>query len=173
MRVRDHVAVSTVPAALVLPWSGRTALNLWAGSVLVDIDHYLWFGVQRRDWNPAAAVRFFNGALPPQHSTTRFLHSPAAAVVLLLLGLHRRWLLSVALGVSLHIALDAQHDTRMAEARLAALARDDYTCQACGTRARVGTHLRRQPWLLPSYGPRHLISLCASCHENAHARGAR
>jgi hypothetical protein len=173
MRVRDHIAVSTIGAALVFPWSGRVALNLWAGSVLVDMDHYLWFCLRRRDWNPAAAVRFFNGALPPQHSATRVLHTPAAALALLLLGLHRRWLLSVALGVGLHIALDAQHDARMAEARLAALARDDYTCQVCGTRARVGTHLQRQPWLLPSYRSRHLISLCAPCHESAHARGAR
>jgi hypothetical protein len=172
MRVRDHLAVSTVGAALVVPWSAPTAVKLWAGSVLVDVDHYLWFWVRRRDWNPAAAVRFFNGALPPQHATTRVLHTPAAAIALLLLGVHRRWLLSVALGVALHIALDAQHDARMADARRAALARDDYTCQACGTRARVGTHLRRQPWLLPSYRPRHLISLCAQCHENAHARGA-
>jgi hypothetical protein len=171
MRVRDHIALSTAGAALLRPWFRRGVVGLWAASVLIDVDHYAWFCLQQRAWNPFAAVRFFNGALAPQHAGTRVLHTPAAPLALLLLSVRQRRLLPAALGVSLHVALDAHHDARMGEARRAALERDDFTCQACGTRAaHVGTHLRRQPWLLPSYGPRHLISLCPECHEAAHAR---
>jgi hypothetical protein len=86
--------------------------------------------------------------------------------------LRQRWLLPLALGVISHVALDAHHRTRMQEARGAALKRDDFCCQACGMRSPdVGTHLLRQPWLLPSYGIEHLISLCGPCHEAAHAGG--
>jgi len=76
----------------------------------------------------------------------------------------------LALGMALHLALDLRHELRMDEARAEAMKRDDFSCQACGTRAsHVGTHLRRQPWLLPSYDAQNLVSLCAPCHAVAHA----
>jgi len=172
MRVRDHIALSTAGAGLLHPWLGRGAVGLWAGSVLIDVDHYAWFCLRQRRWNPLAAMRFFNEAHAPQHSATRVLHSPVAPLAVLLLGVRRRSLLPVALGMGLHVALDRRHEARMDEVRGAALERDDFSCQVCGTRApHVGTHLRRQPWVLPSYGAQNLVSLCAPCHESAHARG--
>jgi hypothetical protein len=172
MRVRDHMALSVAGTALMRPWLTRGAMGLWAGSLLIDVDHYAWFCVRQRRWSPVAAVRFFNEAHPPQHSATRLLHSPAASLAVLLLGVRHRRLLPVALGMSLHVLLDAHHDSRMDRARAAALERDGHSCQACGARAPgVRAHLRRQPWLLPSYGPQNLVALCAPCHEAAHARG--
>jgi hypothetical protein len=174
MRVRDHIALSTTGAALARPWLGRRALDLWAGGVLVDADHYLWFCLRQRRWSPRAAIRFFNEPHAPQHSATRALHSPAALSAVLALGVLRRELLPVAVGMGLHVALDLRHEARMEEARAAALERDHFSCQACGTRAtHVGTHLRKQPWLLPSYETQNLISLCGPCHEAAHAREKR
>jgi 5-methylcytosine-specific restriction endonuclease McrA len=171
MRVRDHIALSTTGAALLHPLLRRGALGLWAGSVLVDIDHYLWFCLRERRCNPVAAMRFFNEAHPPQDAATRVLHSPAALLAVLLLSGRRRAVLPVALGMALHVALDVRHEVRMNQARAAAMERDDFSCRACGTRAsHVGTHLRRQPWLLPSYDAQNLVSLCAPCHAAAHAR---
>jgi hypothetical protein len=170
VRVRDHIVLSTAGAALLRPWLGRDVLGLWAGSVLIDVDHYGWFCLRQRRWNPLAAARFFNRPSAPRHSATRVLHSPVAMVAALLLGTCRRALLPVALGMGLHVALDIHHDARMDAARAAALERDGFSCQACGTRAaHVGTHLQRQPWLLPSFKTENLTSLCDSCHEAAHA----
>jgi hypothetical protein len=170
MRVRDHIAVSTAGVALLRPWLRRGAIGLWAGGVLIDIDHYLWFCARQRRCNPLAAMRFFHEAHPPQHSATRVLHTPVAPLAVFLMSRHRRALAPVALGMALHLALDLRHELRMEEARAAAIARDDFSCQACGTRApHVGTHLRRQPWLLPSYDAQNLVSLCAPCHVAAHA----
>jgi hypothetical protein len=174
MRVRDHIAVSTTGAALLQPWLRSDAAGLWAGSVLVDVDHYLWFCIRQRRWNPAAAMRFFNEAQSPQHAGTRVLHSPLVPLALLVLGIRRRALVPIALGMLMHIALDVRHDARMDEARGAALERDAFSCQACGAHAPdVGTHLRTQPWLLPSYKAQNLVALCDPCHESAHARGRR
>jgi hypothetical protein len=171
MRVRDHVALSTASAALLHPWLRRRAIGLWAGSILVDVDHYLWFCLTQRRWNPLAAMRFFNEAGPPQHAATRALHTPVTPLALLVASARCRGLLPVALGVALHLGLDLRHERRMDGARAEAIRRDDFSCQACGTRAsHVGTHLRRQPWLLPSYDPHDLVSLCTPCHEAAHAR---
>jgi 5-methylcytosine-specific restriction endonuclease McrA len=73
--------------------------------------------------------------------------------------------------MGLHVALDAHHLARMDRARSAALARDGYSCQVCGTATRpVSAHVWRQPWLMPSYRAQNLISLCGRCHEAAHAR---
>ena len=172
MRVRDHIAVSTLGAALLSPWAGRSVLGLWAGGVLIDVDHYLWFCACHRRLNPVLAVRFFNEASPPQHSATRSLHSPVAVMALLALALRRPRVLPVAAGMTLHVLLDVRHEARMDEARAAALQRDGFACQACGTRVpNVGTHLWRQPWLTPSYATQNLVSLCATCHEIAHAPG--
>jgi hypothetical protein len=170
VRVRDHILVSTAGAGLLAPWIGRDAIGLWLGSVLLDADHYMWFCANKRRVSPRAAVRFFNEARAPQHQATRALHSPLA-FVFLAGSVRRRRLLPVAVGVALHVSIDAFHDARMARARAAALRRDGFRCQDCGVQGpNVGTHLRRQPRLLPSYRSRNLVALCDPCHEAAHMR---
>jgi hypothetical protein len=170
MRVRDHIALSATGAALLHRRLDRGALGFWAGGVVVDVDHYLWFGLREHRWNPLVAMRFFNEADPPQHAATRALHNPMAPLALVLVGGRRPALLAVALGMVLHLALDACHEARLDAARALALRRDDFACQACGTRAAdVSTHLHQQPWLLPSYKPQNLVSLCGPCHEAAHS----
>jgi hypothetical protein len=171
VRVRDHVLISGAGAVAAAPFLGRSALSLWAGGVLIDADHYAWYCLKQRRLSLSAAAQFFNQADPPQHSATRALHAPPVLFMALLLGLRQRWLLPVVLGMGLHVALDAGHQARMDRARSAALERDKYSCQACGTATPpVAAHVWRQPKLLPSYRTQNLISLCARCHEAAHAR---
>jgi hypothetical protein len=171
VRVRDHVLISTAGAAFAAPFIGRGALSLWAGGVFIDADHYAWFCLRHRCLSPMAAVHFFNQADPPQRAAVRTLHAPAALLVVFLLGLHQRRLLPIALGMGLHVGLDARHKARMDRARSAALARDGFSCQVCGATApQVTAHVWRQPTLLPSYQVRNLISLCGRCHMAAHAR---
>jgi hypothetical protein len=168
VRVRDHLALSTVGAMLLYPRLRGAVLGPWAASILIDVDHYLWFCLRQRRLNPLAALRFFNHAQPPQHRQTRLLHSPAVLLGLLLLTRRRpaAWAL---LGMAFHVALDAYDMARRRQARAAALARDGWTCQHCGTQGpEVVAHLWHQPCLLPSYRPAHLTSLCGACHEAAH-----
>jgi hypothetical protein len=170
MRVRDHLAVSTVGAALLRPWLGSGVLGLWAGSVLIDADHYVWFCLGQRRVSPLAALQFFNEAHPPQQLATRALHTPLALMAALLASLRWPALRTAVFGMAVHIALDLRHEARMNHARAAVLERDDFLCQECGTRNELlEVHLERQPWLLPSYGTQNLISLCGPCHEAAHA----
>ena len=172
VRVRDHLVLSTVGAALVSPWARSRALGLWAGSVLIDADHYLWFCLRHRRLDPVAAVRFFHQPHASRRPATRVLHSPRALLAAFGLALARPRLLAIVAGMGLHVALDAHYEARMDEARAVALERDGSSCQGCGTRGQgVVTHLARQPWLLPSYRPESLVSLCGPCHERAHARG--
>ena len=169
MRVRDHFALSTAGAALLYPWFGRRVLRAWAASILIDADHYVWFAVRHRNLNPVAGVRFFNEEQAPAHPATRLLHSPVALGTVLLMSTRRRALLPVALGMAAHVALDRYHEARLTDARAAALDRDRFTCQVCGSQEPpIGVHLERQPWLFPSYRSDNLVTLCATCHEAAH-----
>jgi hypothetical protein len=154
---------------LLYPRLRGSVLGPWAASILIDVDHYLWFCLQQRRLNPVAAVRFFNQAQPPQHRQTRLLHSPALLLVLLLLTRQRMtaWAL---LGMAFHVGLDAYDTARRRRTRADALARDGFTCQHCGAQGPgVVTHLWHQPCLLPSYRREHFTSLCGACHETAHA----
>lgn len=172
MRVRDHLALTTAGAALLGPRLGRGAFGLWIGGVLIDVDHYVWFCVDQRRCDPVAAVRFFNGPDVPLSRASRLLHHPAALILMAALGVYRRRALPLVLGMAAHIASDHYHEGRMSLARETALRRDAYVCQGCGSRsADIAAHLRQQPWLLPSYGPQNLVSLCSDCHRLAHVNG--
>jgi hypothetical protein len=174
MRVRDHVAVATAGAALLYPLFGRRVLGAWAGSILIDCDHYVWYAVRHRSLNPIGAVRFFNDGEAPHHPATKVLHSPIALSIAMLIGSRRRALLPVAAGMAMHVAMDTYHEIRMNRARTAALERDAFTCQACGSRGPgLTAHLHRQPRLLPSYRIENLTTLCPACHDTAHGRGAQ
>lgn len=169
MRVRDHILLTTTGAALAAPALRRGAIVLWAGGVLLDVDHYVWFVAHHHHGGLGAAVRFFDGAHPPQTPATRILHHPVTLVSVIALAARRRRLRPLAAGMGLHIGLDAHHEARMNRARAAALARDRFACQSCGADPpEIDTHLFRQPWLLPSYDTSNLVSLCAACHETAH-----
>jgi hypothetical protein len=170
MRVRDHIAISTAAAAVSRRRLGRSAVLLWAGGVLIDFDHYVAFCLQEGRMNPIAAMRFYGRATVPEHWATRAFHSPAAVLAVFALGARMRPLRTVGIGMVLHIALDVAHEARMRNLRAAALERDRHDCQACGAHTSdVGTHVSQQPWLLPSYRPENVVSLCGPCHVLAHA----
>jgi hypothetical protein len=127
--------------------------------------------VRHRSLSPRAAVRLFNEAHPPQTSATRLLHHPTAVLAMLALATGKTAMRTFALGMTAHVALDARYEARMKQARAEALARDRSLCQACGTQTQqIETHVFRQPWLLPNYAARNLVSLCGPCHDVAHAQ---
>ena len=173
MRVRDHVALASGAAALFYPRLGASAAVPWAASILIDVDHYLWFLARHRSLDPVAAVRLYNDADAPQHRATRPFHHPAALSLMALVGIRKRAAVLPLMGVAFHVGLDVYHRTRTAEAKAAALARDSFTCQVCGAQtADVVAHVWRQPRILPSYRLDHFVTVCGPCHRAAHARGA-
>ncbi len=171
MRVRDHILLSSGGAAFLYPWLRDSVLVPWAASILIDVDHYLWFCVHERSVDLRKAVRYFNQAQPPQHAGARLLHHPAILLVLLMLSARWRWAALLLMGMTFHVGLDIYHSARLDRARAAALCRDCFTCQRCGIQGPgIVAHQWCQAWLLPSYRPDYLISLCAQCHEIAHVQ---
>ena len=172
----------TAGAALLRPWARpRRAWRLVAGGVLIDADHYVVVlpapappepggGRALLQWGRPAAAR--GDPRPPQSAALLLgvfcgRAPPAAAAA------GRRWAWACT---SRWTPITRRAWTRRARPRCM---RDRLSCQACGSQARRSdTHLQRQPWLLPSYAPQNLISLCRPCHESrprardgGHARG--
>lgn len=171
MRVRDHVLLSTGGASLLYPWIRGRVIIPWAASILIDLDHYLWFCMHERSMDLRQAVRYFNQAQPSKHAGTRLLHHPGVLLLLLILSARWRWAALLLTGMTFHIGLDIYHNSRLDRAREAALHRDRRTCQQCGVWGpSVVAHQWGQPRLLPSYRPDYLTSLCARCHEVAHVK---
>ena len=172
MRVRDHVALSTAASTLLVPWLRSAVVIPWAASILIDVDHFLFFAVHERSLDAHKAVRYFNQAQPAQHAGTRVLHHPLVLLMAFALLGRWRWARLLLLGMVLHVGLDSVHGLRLRAVRAAALQRDSATCQRCGAQGpAIVAHLFRQPCLLPSYRPDNFISLCPRCHESAHAKG--
>jgi hypothetical protein len=150
---------------------GSVALA-WAASILIDVDHYLWFVARHKRLNPATAARAFNSANAPTHAATRLLHNPAVVLTLLLLARRRRIALLTSAGMTFHIILDTYHRARTARAQAASLNRDRRICRVCtAEKPDVVAHVWRQPPLLPSYRLDDFVTLCDQCHESAHRPG--
>lgn len=169
VRVRDHIALSTAAAIVVAPRLRRSVVAAWAASILIDVDHYLWFVVRHRQVDPVSAVRSFNSAQAPQHSETRLLHHPAFLLALAAASTRVPALRPPLLGMSFHVALDSVHRARSRRAQQAALRRDAGRCRICGSDDGVVVHIWRQPRLLPSYRIDNYVALCDGCHHVAHS----
>jgi hypothetical protein len=144
----------------------------WAASILIDVDHYLWFVARHKRLSPATAARAFNSAHAPTHAATRHLHNPAVILTLFLLARRRRMAVLTCAGMTFHVILDTYHRARVAHAQAASLNRDRRTCRVCtAKKPDVVAHVWRQPTLLPSYRLDHFVTLCGHCHESAHRPG--
>ncbi|HEU5226239.1 MAG TPA: hypothetical protein VFU49_00400 [Ktedonobacteraceae bacterium] len=173
MRVQEHLKLSTVAAAVAFPWLKQDIWLPFAASILIDVDHYLWYAVTRRDLSLRAAVRYFGGAHPSSTSWARCLHHPLALGCLLFLVVRwrSRFLWLVLAGLLFHVSLDFIHVDRMERLKQNLTAQAQGVCPACGECADAfELHtLRFSRNIFDRYNIVHFKVLCPQCHELAHA----
>ena len=116
MLPKHHAAYGAVAALVAAPWLGGRSLALWAGSILIDVDHYLWYVEHRHDLSLPRAYRFFRAARAGDahlESDARPLHGPYVAALFLLLAWRwpafRPW----CGGILVHSLLDAYAEHRL------------------------------------------------------------
>jgi hypothetical protein len=172
MRVQEHIKLSTAAAALALPWLKQDVWIPLAASVLIDVDHYLWYSATRRSLNLRAAMRYFGQADPPQIPQQRLLHHPLVLSLLLVIAARTRsrtlWLMLV--GLTFHVSLDVIHKTQMSSLKQSLSEQAQATCSTCGEPCEVlqlhTIHTARN--IFAKYKPAYYVVLCPQCHEQAH-----
>ncbi len=116
MRLRTHIFTSALLGTTLYPRAPRKAALLLAGGVLLDIDHYLIYAHRSGNWNPLSALRYDRWRNKPivagdrrrrYGSLRSILHAPLFTIPLVwLLGWRWPMLRPLAIGVTLHLALD-------------------------------------------------------------------
>lgn len=174
MRVQEHIKLSAAAAMVTLPWLKKDVWIPLASSVLIDVDHYLWYALAHRTFSLPAAIRYFGQADPPQLPQSRFLHHPIVLGFLLLVALRTRsrmlWL--ILAGLLYHVSLDLVHVTQMKRLKRALNEQAQHICLHCGERSEeLQLHTKHfSENLFDRYSARHFVVLCPVCHEEAHRK---
>ena len=176
MQVQEHLKLSTAAALIAVPLLKKDSWIPFTASLLIDVDHYLWYAVAYRTLSLRAAVRYFGQADPPQLPQARLLHHPLVLGALLFLAvrLHSRVLGLVLAGLLFHVSLDVFHVGQMNALKSSLRKQTNNICQECGrSYAALQLHtLHFSKNLLTRYKPEYFVVLCPECHEEAHAVGA-
>lgn len=174
MRVQDHIKLSAAATAAALPWLKKDAWIPFAASILIDVDHYLWFALVYRTLSLRDALRFYTQANPPRKPEMKLFHQPPFLALLLFIAVFTRskWLWLIISGLLFHVSLDVIHGTQMSRIRRVLHEEARGTCSACGlTGAKLEIHtLRFSRHIIDRYNLAHYVALCPSCHEKAHEK---
>ncbi len=108
MFLKEHILVGAVAAAAV-GWhvSPQAGISVFAGSVLIDADHFLWYAVKFKDRSLKRAIRFFEAKGADDYYCLCVLHTVEAVVVYIagVLFMHGA-IFWVSAGCLMHMAFD-------------------------------------------------------------------
>jgi hypothetical protein len=110
-----HAAFGAAAALALAPWLRRRSVGLWAGSVLIDADHYVWYAVHRHDLSLRRAYHYFRQVRSGEQrlqGDARPLHGPLNVAWMALLAWRWPAFRPIFLGVLLHSLLDAYAERR-------------------------------------------------------------
>jgi hypothetical protein len=116
MRLRTHILTSALLGIALYPRARHKAALLLAGGVILDVDHYLLYALRSGNWNPLSALRYDRWRNQPvtagdqrrRYGSLRSILHRARITLPLAWLLGWRWpaLRPLAIGVTLHLALD-------------------------------------------------------------------
>ena len=172
MRIQEHLKLSSAAALVALPWLKQDVWLPFTASILIDVDHFIWYAITHRTLSLRATLRYFGQAHPEQRPMTKFLHSPLVLGPLLLIATLTRskWLWLILAGLLFHVSLDTIHVTQMNHLKQTLSTQADKTCPQCNQHCDAlqlhTVHFSSN--IMDRYNPAHFVVLCPICHEEAH-----
>ncbi|MCL5256813.1 MAG: hypothetical protein M1319_03335 [Chloroflexi bacterium] len=111
---KQHLVVSTIWAAASLPALGKRTPIAWASSILIDVDHYLWYAIHFRNLSLQDALDYFY-TTPPRRRTPSLnvFHTIEFLGLLAAVSNFSAVLRAVLYGFLFHILADTYYDIRV------------------------------------------------------------
>ena len=120
MEFKWHILIGFVISYILIQFFD---FSLFAGAIiflsswLIDIDHYLWYSIEMKDWNPLNAIKWYNKSIPKWFSLTlkersRFkqgvfiCHGILFWIILVALSFLHKIFLWILIGVAIHVVAD-------------------------------------------------------------------
>lgn len=174
MRFRTHLIASALAGLACYPQRPARALLLTLGGVLIDLDHLALHALRSGDWSPVGALRYNRyrsrrpraGDQRPRYGSLRsILHRPLLTLPLVWLAALRRPVLRpLALGLTLHLAMDSP---RLLRWDWRVWRRAAGRCERCGATDRT-LHVRLIRPGGPFWSLRNRAAWCTPCARAAH-----
>jgi hypothetical protein len=120
MKLRYHLLIGFTISYILIQFFNFSILSgaiIFLSSWAIDIDHYLWYAVETKKWNPMSAIKWFTNSTPKwkKLSTKQkkefkkgifIFHSIGFWILLALLSYIHPAFLWILIGVAIHIAAD-------------------------------------------------------------------
>ena len=109
-----HFLLSLIIAVLVYPIFGWAVLMIFIGGVLIDVDHYLYYALKKKDLSLRRAYRYFvrlrersiKGKTLNIKYPILIFHGIEFCIILLVLSIFSSFFWRVLIGIIIHLALD-------------------------------------------------------------------
>jgi hypothetical protein len=120
MQFKWHILIGFIVSFILVRFVGFSpiaGLTIFLASFLIDVDHYLWYAVEMKDWNPLHAIEWYNKSIPRWALLSRkeknefkqgifILHSIGFLIITFLLSYTHAFFLWIFIGATIHLGSD-------------------------------------------------------------------
>ncbi|MBS3121297.1 hypothetical protein J4434_00250 [Candidatus Woesearchaeota archaeon] len=106
MNVKDHVIVSAIITVFIFPVYSWLSLLVFLGGVLIDIDHYLWWIFNKKNFSLKTAYKFFKDDYNGKEDLTLIFHSIEFWALSLVMVYFFPVIFPYFIGLASHITMD-------------------------------------------------------------------
>lgn len=120
MKFKYHILIGFIVSYILVQFFNFSLLSgtiIFLTSWLIDIDHYFWYGLSRKDWNPLHAIDWYKKfvlkwpklSLRERNKFKRgsfIFHGIEFWIILILLSFVHEFFLWVLVGVVIHMIAD-------------------------------------------------------------------
>jgi len=101
-----HILASIPPFLLLYYFYGNLSLVFILGSILIDIDHILWYFLRHKSLNLRKAYQYHRPGGSNEKDILHIFHTIESWVLFLFLSFFHKFLLFLFLGMTFHLIMD-------------------------------------------------------------------
>jgi|TARA_B100002003_G_C13946375_1_gene459035 hypothetical protein len=111
MKIITHILASLILAIILYPVFDWKAIFIFAGGVLIDIDHYLWYIFKYKKFNFFDCYRYCLDMMKKPHchesiGTLLIFHSIELIMLIVFLSFYSEIVLAITIGILIHFLMD-------------------------------------------------------------------